>query len=41
VVFAAGNVRKPLAISDLWLAAGLRSAATTIRRGRIFWRELP
>jgi len=40
VVFAARRAGKPLAIADRWLAAGLRSNTASVRRGRIFWREL-
>jgi tRNA(Ile)-lysidine synthase len=40
LVFAARQSARPLAIGDRWIAQGLRSHAASVRRGRIFWREL-
>jgi tRNA(Ile)-lysidine synthase len=40
IMFAGRQAGVPLAIADRWLAEGLHSTATSVRRGRIFWREL-
>ncbi|MEO6078566.1 MAG: tRNA lysidine(34) synthetase TilS [Steroidobacteraceae bacterium] len=42
LIFAAGRkaAHRPLAIADLWLTEDLRSTVHSVRRGRIFWREL-